>query len=515
MSEKKKPSLSRRSFVRRAGMFVSALGVGGAVQTGLMDSILRKATKKWGGEAFAADNGVVHYVVEICLRAGFQFNSLFPSTGHSMPIGQRASDLNFYSSPANVLRFDHPGDSLARPVYFTRYGAGVGGDRLFNTISSINASGKHVGVATSETIVLQNGNHRPDFRTRSPNTNAPSPAVLHAFGPGVPKAPVQAVVFNTVVDVANVTGPLPSIDGNGVTGKDQLFSLYRDLPMYFTFDELKLIVGELENGAVKPGGVGAGAIHSLDEIFKMRNVPGTDAVASVSLNGRQQSQLQIGQLLDTTYAAVTGNFIGIDDGTPVFSGGFPNPSVFEGFNGSFKLGSSLAGVASAFGRGALTTAVVNLETNDWHKDIYALDNTGSKQSKWNEYVGNALSGFLQTCAQLDDPLAPGKKVIDSLLVSLASEFTRTPRNANNTDNGDGGTQAFAFIGSKVRSGSFGDITPLGNTVGFDPSSGAMAGSPNVSESMVWKTAGKLMGFEDSTLAGFGVSGPSIPILVKT
>ena len=39
-----KPSqITRRNFVQRAGLLVTSLGVAGGIQSGLMDSIIRKA----------------------------------------------------------------------------------------------------------------------------------------------------------------------------------------------------------------------------------------------------------------------------------------------------------------------------------------------------------------------------------------------------------------------------------------------------------------------------------------
>ncbi len=506
----KKIDVSRRSFVRRAGLLVSSLGVGASVQSGLLDAIVRKANRKWGvGEAMAAEPGVVNYAVEICLRAGFQFNCLFPSQGHLADTHNAA--LNFYSTNQNVLAYQSPG-SGARPVYFSKFVAGQGGERLMNTIAAINGGGERIGVATSEAIRLQTAQHTASFSSRAPTTNTPAPAVLHAAL--APETAVRGVVFDGGrVDHQNAG--LPEIDGTTVRTREQFRSLYRDLPMYFTFDELKLVLGEIENGAVKPGSaIGGGAIGSLDQLFLAKNIKGTDSVAQVSLSGRGQSLLQIGAALDATYASIAPNFPNIDQGYPNFD--IQSPKTFLGYTGSVALGSALASSLSGFANGALNTAVVTMESQDWHGAIYAKNDPESRQAKWNVYLGDALAGFLASAAQLDDPLAPGKKIIDSLLISLSSEFTRTPnRNGSGAgnDNGDGGSQAFAFLGSKVRSGSLGNITGAGQVVGFDPSNGQPGGVTQVTEGMVWKTAGRLMGVSESTLAGY-MNGPSIGAIVK-
>ena len=40
-------NITRRNFVQRAGLLVTALGVSGSVQSGLMDQIVKKANKRW------------------------------------------------------------------------------------------------------------------------------------------------------------------------------------------------------------------------------------------------------------------------------------------------------------------------------------------------------------------------------------------------------------------------------------------------------------------------------------
>ena len=99
-----KPSqITRRNFLQRAGMLVTSLGVVGGVQSGLMENIIRRANRKWGGEALAAPNTAgVHFLVEICFRAGFQLNSLFPYPGSTS--ATQDSSLNLYITAPNVVK---------------------------------------------------------------------------------------------------------------------------------------------------------------------------------------------------------------------------------------------------------------------------------------------------------------------------------------------------------------------------------------------------------------------------
>src|SRR4029077_1016617 len=127
----------------------SALGVGAGVQSGLMDKIARKASKKFGGEALAAaDPNFAFSNVEILLRAGFQMNSLFPSLGHTTAVASQSPALNIYSSPAKITPHVIGG---SMPVYTANFVAGTGADALGTQVAAAN--GKY-GLATSECVSL-------------------------------------------------------------------------------------------------------------------------------------------------------------------------------------------------------------------------------------------------------------------------------------------------------------------------------------------------------------------------
>lgn len=476
-----KPSqITRRNFVQRAGLLVSALGVGAGVQSGLMDAIVKKATNKWGGEALAAEPGAVAFHVEILLRAGFQMNSLFPSDGHKNDARNPA--LNIYSSPANIIPQNITGRNAAAAMpYFAKYTAGTGADALGTYITSKNGA---YGIATSECVSLQNGNHTGNFASRAPNSNAASPAVMHAaLGPS---APVTGIEWNNGVATTNQRGAYPAL----AVVKDQttMQALYKDLPMYFTRSELALIAGAFDanTGSLSK----AGAIDDFDKMFAAKNVAGSTDVAAVSVSGRNQAQLSVLAQLQAKYNIITangtaGNFVGL------------NMAM-----GGTVLGQALANAAAAFSAGVLTTFTVSLDSSDWHGDINPLDSATTKQGQWNTYVGNALTGFLKSMDQLTSPIVGNAALSTSFLLSLGSEFTRTPnRNGGGTggDNGDGGNAAFAFIGSKVKSGAYGNITGAGGVVGFDPNTGAPNVGSQITEAMVYKTHGALMGISDATL----------------
>lgn len=486
-----KPSqITRRNFVQRAGLLVTSLGVAGGIQSGLMDSILRKATKKWGGEALAAVGGPTNFSVEILFRAGMQMNSLFPSRGHKEDARNPA--LNIYSSPNNILEINPTGNKKA---YIAQYMAGVGGARLADVLNTINMGGERVGLATSETIVLQTGNHTGNFASRAPNTNAACPAVMHAAT--APPVAVNGIEWNNGVATTNQRGSLNALAR--VKDRTEFQSLFRDLPMYFTQDELRLIVGVIENGATTT----RGAIDDLDDIFKVKNVQGSNEISQVSLAGRGQAQLSLIQALDTAY---TNN-----------AARFGSAAQLNQALGGAQLGVAMNSAIAAFSVGASTTFTISLDSNDWHGDINPMDMATGKQGVWNTYVGNALAGFLDAAANTVNPHKPDERIIDSLLISLQSEFTRTPnRNGGGTggDNGDGGQGGMVFIGTNVKTGSYGDILGSGAVRGFDPTTGAtLSASPNVTEAMVWKTHSQLLGIPASMTSM--VAAPAVTGLIKT
>jgi hypothetical protein len=511
-----KPSqISRRNFVQRAGLLVSALGVGASVQAGLMDSILKRATKKWGSEALATGSTTVAYHIELSFRAGFQLNSLFPGLGHSQAGANQA--LNFYSSPANVIQ-QLSATNSANPFFTAKYGTGavgtnVGGDALGAYIKT-NAPVMGYGAASSEAITLIDGQHTANFLQRAPSSTAPCPAVLHAamaFG-----APVSGVEWNSSgAAVTNQTGALPAL--NAVASQADFFGLYKNLPMYFHPDEMALIAGAFDaNGNLTKGG----AIDNMDNMFMTKSVPGAGNVASVSLNGRNQAQLQILSAIQTKYNALVGTggaFANLASaaGKPILV-----PTSGQDASSNLDLPVALASGIAAMSLGALNTLHISIDSSDWHGNISALDDVTGKQGGWNVYLGQCLQAAMMALdANTGIPTGTSAKMSSSFLISLNSEFTRTPNRQGGgvgNDNGDGGSAAFAFIGTHVNSGTYGNITPAGALQSFNPATGAMdtAGQFNVNEANLYMAHGSLLGIPQSKMASLLPSTTGITALSK-
>ena len=500
--------LDRRSFLRRAGILISSLGVGSAVQAGLMDSLVKRATKRWGGEALAATNPQVRLCVEIVCRAGFQMNALFPSPGHTST--SRTAKMNVYSS-AGAIQKVAAANGMTQPLYLAPYGSA--GAQLLAPYAS--------QIAVSEAVKLTNG-HTDDWALRAPNSACAAPSVLHAM--------TKPAAFAGDVRMVEVTGPFAgdvthrtggqAFAISSVQNRGQFVGLYKNLPTYFSIAELQEIVGVVQSGAVV--NAKKGSLGGFDDLFAVKGVAGTQEVVQVSLAGRGQSQLdKIGSLV-------------IDGVDPSGLGTSNDPTldakIVANFGGAAEMnrslmsnepiGRTLAGIVKAYLAGALTSAVIVVDSGDWHSNDQAtdLDDTASKQGQFNVWMGNALAGFLKTINDptIADPYVPTQKIADSFFLMMSSEFTRTATRTDDdgsatfSNNNDGGTQAFLMMGSNVRGGTYGNIDPSGAVVAFDPTSGAIAsGAPLVTEATMWKTAGQLMGVDATTLSS--MAGMSTPI----
>lgn len=503
--------LSRRTFLRRVSALLSTAGVTAAAHSSLMDRIARKAARKWGSDALAADGiGSVHFCVEILIRAGFQTNCLFPSEGHLTPFGSalRSRALNQYSSPDKIITVPIAGSP--RPLYIAPY------TRTPGTVEGAQKLAEFAQrIAMTESVKLTNG-HTDDWRARSPNNLAMCPTALHAMH--APGSAVKAVEFNRFGNgmTINRTGEEANFFSK-VANRSEFLGLYEDLPNYFTKEELKLAIGEIEDGLVVDGRVGA--IGDLDRLFQASQIKGYDDAVALSLSARAQAQLSMkprvaiegidaaGLSLDPAYdAQLIADFGGAAE-------------ISRSVDGNVPIGQTLAGIAKGFRAKALTTATITLNAGDWHSfdKPSTIDMASSQQGEWNIWLGNALYGFLKTLDRTPDPHDPTKKMSDSFFLSISSEFTRTAIRTDDTDDGvntnnnDGGSQAFIFIGSNVRGGSYGNVTGQGGLVGFDPVTG-LTGGMAPTESQVWKSAGDLIGIPRPILDGQISGGAPIPVL---
>jgi hypothetical protein len=493
-----KNKISRRNFAQRAGLLVSSLGLASTVQAGLLDNIMRKASKKWGGEAMAAGNSTARYrhIVELGFRAGAPFDTLMSSDNYANPAMTNRPNLNYLSSPAATKTYIAAAG--VKPVHFPVFTAGQGGDALLSALQTVNAAGEKVGIAYSNHLTLAGGNHTDRFNTRNPNGMI-SPIIAH--GAIAFPADVDSVDFNAQNSgVTTVRGAYaaPALVQDDV----QFDGLFRELPMYFSLDEIKVIVGEIEDGSVKPGGLGKGALGKVDDLFLVKNVAGSQSMAQVSLAGRAQAQI-------TKLGLINGTFNTITNPT---TGTFGPAATLNRNVGGTILGVALAKAAAAFKNGALNSMVVGMDFNDWHGNNFSggIDNPASKQGDMNIGLGNALAGFIRALDLLDDPAVPGKKLSETTLIYGSTEFTRGAE-INGGDNPDGGRGGFFLIGAGVKSGAYGDAdVSTGAFTGFSATTGAPGGS--TPEASAWKTVLTLMGAPASMMGG--VTQPVLSALLK-
>ncbi len=385
-------------------------------------------------------------------------------------------------------------------------------------------------IAASECVVLTNG-HTDDWRSRAPNTTtAACPAALHTLV--APPADVRAIEFNQfgAGQSLNRTGMVTGLTFSKVANRNAFLQLYQDLPMYFNKDELQFIIGDIYQGAYVNGR--KGTVGALDDIFKVREVTGTNEVLALSLAGRGQAQISKKEQLAISGSTGTNpmgdpsDFVaspqdravgGYDDTMIADFGGVAE--INREIDGNRAIGKTLATIAKAFRAGAMTTATITLDSADWHSfdNPNSRDMATSHQGRWNIWLGNAIYGFLKTLERTDNPYRPGEKMIQSFLLSVSTEFTRTPVRTSapapvNTNNDDGGTQAFLFMGSKVRGGCYGNITGTGSLMGFNSTTGLVSSGDRPNEASIWKAHGDLMGVPVATLNSQVSTGSTIPIL---
>jgi hypothetical protein len=476
--------INRRNFLRRAGLLVSGMGITASVQSGLLDAITRKAVRTWGREALAQSSAQpVHFMIEISIYLGHQFNTLFATKGHRDEAAN--PNLNFYSTPNMITAYRPPNAPRAKDIYLVRYpqdpftgSPNSGGANLLSALQAVNASSQRVGIATSEMFLQPDVNHRTNFIARAPNTSAPAPGILHAST--APSAPVQGIHWNggPVENQRGSVNGLPLASLSEVGSAQQLTSLFRPLPMYFTPEEFKVLAGTFD--AQSGDLTRAGVIDDFDQAFLIDAAPGANDVYSArSKPGRNQATLNRAQQIQATYDAQSGNFANLD-------------TVLDGAPLQRALNYALA----AFHDGSTTTFSIALQESDWHAEIPAKNDSNSIQGQWNSYLGNALAGVIRTAAALTDPFnGHSSSILDSLLVNVTSEFTRTPnRTGGGSNNDDGGTWGGVMLGSKVNTGSFGNIKGSGAVESFDRTTGEAAPTaPQPTQAMWYKSTCDAMG----------------------
>lgn len=530
--------LSRRTFLRRSALLVSSVGLGAAMQSSVMDQIIRKARRTYG-TALAAQAGIVDYSIEICFRLGFQTNSLFPSAGHARTIGAGAGQrfgpdkLNFYYSPGNVQTVNLG----ARNLHLARFGYQDPGDGSAVNYGIDNPLAEFAGnIAVSEAIG-DNGNfsHTDRWSQRYPNAMAPNPSTMHAnLSPN--DVPIRGVLWEGGADVDH--SPRSGLNALQATVTDDagFVGLFNELPLPFTLEELEIVVGSFDDatGVLNAPGVQ----HKLDNLWRnhtrLRNV---DQPAAYVNTGRGLSQLSTDLAVQVSDGA--GGTIYNPNGT--VPGGQTRAANLQELSEAFRYdlvntdmvaggvhwGQAMMQIYRAMAAGLIRTAVINVQTADWHTDRPALDGAG-KQQLWGAVLTRSLHNFMRFAAET--PSAFGEyNMADSMLISLSSEFSRTPFNRGGSDNGDGAAQSCMFVGSHVNGGTLGDIDTLSSnsTIGnqgygdervipFDPSDGSLAPTgQRIGAGSIWKTHMALMGISESDYSSYGVDGSVVPALVRT
>ena len=443
----KKFDTSRRSFLRRAGMLLSAVGVSAGVKSGLLDSIARRAKKSYG-TANAAASDITWHVIDMAHRAGADPRSLFLTKQYKQEaMGNWVSALNCVYTNAEIGEYPAAnGQNLYVAEVDGRGGIGVpnplGTDHADNIFATMGIQG--------------DGGHRSGWTVRG------------SMNGGVALGKANAMVNQglTAVDLArwnpnvNVNNP-GNITSSDVQEADEFVALYKDTATYMTRAELKLLVGTFELNTSNL--VGDGALQKLDAIWRdARPIAGQDDVFKIGHAGRAQSLFSIN--LDPN-AAPGEVFEPLDmSGTPISN--LDLLTDFEYGNTNFRAGGVHVGEMAfhayrAFAHPSmlLNSMIVQANTNDWHGQN-SPGAAGSRQALWATLWTRMIDSYAKfakvTPDTLNDPTGElGYTLWDTSLIILTSEFARSTRWSG--DNGDTLPQWMVLAGGSVIGRTVGDV----------------------------------------------------------
>lgn len=441
----KKFDTSRRSFLRRAGMVLSAVGVSAGVKSGLLDSIARKAKKDFG-TAHAAASDIKFHIIDMAHRAGADPRSLFLAKSYKQtPMANWVSALNCVYSNAEIGEYPaYNGQNLYLAEVDGRGGIGVA-----------NPLGAHADNIMFSLSLQGDGGHRSGWTVRGSNNG----------GVALGKANAMLNQGITAVDLArwnpnvNVNNP-GNITSSDVGEADEFVSLYKDTATYMTRSELKLLVGSFELNTSNL--VGDGALQKLDAIWRdARPIAGQDDVFKIGHAGRAQSLFSIN--LDPN-AAPAEVYEPLDmSGTPI-----ANTELlldFEYGNTNFRAGGVHVGEMAyhayrAFAHPSmlLNSMIVQANTQDWHGQN-SFGAAGSRQALWATLWTRMIDSYAKyakvTPDTLNDPTGElGYTLWDTSLIVMSSEFARSTRWSG--DNGDTTPGWVMVAGGAVKGRTVGD-----------------------------------------------------------
>lgn len=451
----KKVDVSRRSFLQRSALLVSALGVGASVQSGLMDAIVRRAKKSYGS-ALAAGNVYIRQI-DIAFRAGQDMKGLFGSRNLKVyDFADRMGSLNYRWSSARTGEYD---TGNANKLYLAEV---TGQGTLGANPLGVNHADKVAYIRTPG-----DGGHTSSWTVRGARGNGAVTVTkanaMRTQGVGA----VDAVLWNPNVNVQNPG----SISLTEVNDQNEFTELFKDKQLYFTREELMHLVGTFELNTANL--LGDGALQKLDSIWKTsRPLPGQDDVFQIAHSGRAGSLFSVD--LNPTIASPymptnmqTGSAFDANQALLDFAFGdqdyrFGGTHFGEAF---FQLYRAMSHPGNL-----VLNATIQSNPGDQHGDTSGNDALTTRQGRFANTMTRAISTFMDYAANtpdlLNDPTGElGLTILDTSLIVLSSEFDRSI--ALSSDSGDRTPGAMALFGGIVNGGTYTDVEPRASASGTD------------------------------------------------
>ncbi len=443
---------SRRRFMRNTSLILASAGVASATRLNLVDELARKMFPA----AYAAENQIKRMIF-IGVRAGF-------------PVIGIGSDGTFRSHNAvQTPNFPYFGNQVAPTEV-----AGVAGDsRLHLTPASSPHLARHAeNLAITQGVQTQGGHVSLfNFWQGGAGQSQTSP-IIDLAERNTSGSMIPGVHF-----LSNNPGRNRRVT-HQLNGKADLLTVHEQ---NFTdnFKRPSLLLTHQETEKV----LAAAATLSRRQARRIQGIVDNPMVTA-------QRHHRGAEMLQVDYSTA----LGINDMGNMLNGSGPHQ----------RFGRSLAYTLKAMSLNLVNSATVELNVGDWH----GLRNDSITRPHY-ESVAEKLGLAADYLKRTPDPANPDKRLWDSTLIAVGSEFTRLDRDFNQ-DNGDGGSQGILLLGPNVNGGYYGEFNFTGGSGrtrvlsfrGFDPETGrkrnelntttelyhtlnALLDNPGVNRSLVW------------------------------
>lgn len=513
--------VDRRSFLSKASLLLSSMGVAPLVAQDLLEKMARQIIPVAGAQTvIRPDAGKgIRRVVELCGRSGVSFLPIV--TGKGMNFAPTATDVNFRKHPNMPWHFSAAFNTPNQVIKVTTDTTG-GTGRQFNTITeastgSINASRATTNTSypVNQTTDIHEGKLYDFLQNADPS--GPSlymPAIL-GFTTGTNPTPI----FNPLAKFANhiagaqgiqthgsghtsmfmsrgfgvSAGVTPivyhaatqgqgnlGVPGVNVARGNMMVNSTADLARGKKYSDLVDVqtTADFQNLFRRPVlrlteqevGIVTNAVQKLSSI-QAEKLARKIADADVVKNDQQKAfDLMV---KDMDIAGRTNTLMAQMTPPAVIQAG--NPQGVNGGGGTNSMAGQLAAAVAAFEKNLTNAVTITYQSGDWH----GRNAQGEVfQTQFGKYMSYMLGQFFEILATTPDPAEPGKTLWDTTVFVMTSEFGRGS-GVFGMDNADGVNTSFLIAGPNIKGGFYGttfsdNMGGQARHYGFDPNTGASA-----------------------------------------